>query len=102
MKQQKLTDLALRKIYHAQELGMPECDANMLRSAVQELNFKINHTARFVDEELGMLGLIERSLVLQRSWNEYVMALTQLTTGVSDWIRQRVSRPGGFKQVGVA
>lgn len=101
MKQQKLTELALRKLYHAENLGMPADLVKSMRDGVQELNAKIDHAAQFVDEELTMLGHGEKVVVLDRHWNEFVVQLAQLSLAISLWIRMRVSQPGGPKRIGV-
>lgn len=97
MKQQQLTALALRKVYHAEQLGMPLADANAMRVAIQDLNAKIDHAARFIEDECTMLSSMEKTVVLERGWNEFVLALAQLSTSVSEWIRLRVNTPGGLK-----
>ncbi|WP_442596327.1 hypothetical protein ACSBPU_05640 [Parapusillimonas sp. JC17] len=100
MKQQQLTDLALRKVYHAEMLGMPTADANSMRAVIQDLNAKIDHAARFIDDEATMLNSMEKTIVLERGWNEFVLQMTQLSTNMSEWIRRRVASPGGLKAAG--
>lgn len=100
MKQQQLTDLALRKIYHAEQLGMPKADVALMRNCVRDLNAKIDHAARFIEDEVTMLSSLEKTVVLERSWNEFVLQLAQVSTSVSEWIRRRVASPGGLKPAG--
>lgn len=101
MKQQQLTDLALRQLYHAESLGMPADLVKSTREGIKELNSRINHAASFVDEELTMLDHGECAVLLERHWNEFVVQLAQISLAISQWIRMRVSQPGGFKQIGV-
>lgn len=102
MKQQQLIELALRKLYHAEQLGMPADLVKSMRDGIQELNAKIDHTARFLDEELTMLNHGEKTVVLESHWNEFVIQMAHTSLAISQWIRMRVSQPGGFKQIGVA
>lgn len=70
MKQQQLTDLALRKIYHAEQLGMPADTVRLMLKGVRDLNAKIDHAARFIEDEATMLDSMEKTVALERSWNE--------------------------------
>lgn len=97
MKQQQLTNLALRKIYHAEQLGMPAESTHLLRESVQALNAKIDHATLFIEDEATMLDSMEKSVVLDRRWNEFILQLTELSANVSEWIYMRVRSPGKFK-----
>ncbi|NLZ11195.1 MAG: hypothetical protein GX086_07685, partial [Alcaligenaceae bacterium] len=55
MKQQQLTDLALRKIYHAEQMGMDAKIVDELRAAVHKANAALDHDTQYITQECSML-----------------------------------------------
>jgi Flp pilus assembly protein TadD len=81
MKQKQLTDLALRKIYHAEQLGLEAPTVEQMRGLVRSLNGKLDHATQYIDQEAAML----------------VTALAAVGLAASEWTRTRVKSPGGLK-----
>lgn len=79
---------------------MPASDVLSMRTVIQELNAKIDHAARFIEDEATMLSSVEKAIVLERGWNEFVVQMAQLSTSIAEWIRRRVASPGGLKPAG--
>ncbi len=96
MKQQQLTDLALRKIYHAEQLGMDAKLVGTMRAAVSELNEGLSHTISYLDQECPMLDAHEIAAVLEPRRNKFIAELAQLEMMASNWTQRRVKSPGGL------
>lgn len=96
MKQQQLTDLALRKIYHAEQLGMDAKLVVTMRAALNELNEGLDHATSYLDQECSMLDAHEIAAVLEPRRNKHIVDLTDIGLIASNWIQRRVKSPGGL------
>lgn len=96
MKQQQLTDLALRKIYHAEQLGMDAKLVGTMRAAVSELNEGLSHTTSYLDQECPMLDADEVAAVMGPRRHKLIVDLADIGLMASNWIQRRVKSPGGL------
>ncbi|MFT0532256.1 hypothetical protein ACMHYJ_05385 [Castellaniella hirudinis] len=101
MKQADLTALALRKIYHAEQLGMDAETVKQMRDTVADLNGQLDHAETYIEHETAMLNTDERVAVFDGEWDKFFIALAKLGLMASDWTRKRIAAPGGLRAGGV-
>ena len=97
MKQQQLTALAMRKIYHAEQLGLDASLVQEMRDTARQFADKHDFLVEYIRREGQMLDPSERACILDKEGAGLSVAMFTFSASIAEWVRQRVAMPGGMR-----